>query len=442
MKEIICPNCHKAFTVDEADYASIVNQVKNAEFNDELEKRIAQLHKQHEVEAKLAAAESEKEFQTELNKKSAALQEKESVIIQLRDKLQGFEERKTSELKIALAEKDKEILGLQSSLSKSENNLKLAVSEERRKVSESILRKDAEIEQLKKNAELEKQQAINKENEIKAQYELRLNDKEEEIVRLRDYKSRLSTKMIGESLEIHCSTQFNQMMRPMMPNAYFEKDNDASGGSKGDFIFRDYSDEVEYVSIMFEMKNEADETKTKHKNEDFFQKLDADRKAKKCEFAVLVSLLEPDNELYNGGIVDVSYRYDKMYVIRPQFFLPIISLLVQTSKKSLEYKKQLLLAQSKEVDVTNFEARLNEFKEKFSHNYNLASKKFQKAIDEIDATIKKLQDIRANLLGVEDNLRLANNKAEDLTIKKLTYKNPTMKAKFEEAREMASENLS
>jgi hypothetical protein len=241
--------------------------------------------------------------------------------------------------------------------------------------------------------------------------------------------------MIGESLEIHCSTQFNLNMRSMMPRAYFEKDNDASGGSKGDFIFRDFAEDgTEYVSIMFEMKNEADETAVKHKNEEFFKKLDADRNAKGCEYAVLVSLLEPDSELYNGGIVDVSYKYDKMYVIRPQFFLPIISLLVQTSKKSMEYKQKLIIAQSQSIDVTNFENQLNDFKDKFAYNYRLASEKFNNAIAEIDKSIEHLQKIKAALLGSENNLRLANDKAEALTIKKLTRNNPTMKAKFEEAK--------
>ena len=256
----------------------------------------------------------------------------------------------------------------------------------------------------------------------------------------KDLKTRMSTKMIGETLEIHCSTQFNQMMRTMLPNAYFEKDNDASGGSKGDFIFRDYApDGTEYVSIMFEMKNEADETATKHKNEDFFKKLDADRKAKNCEFAVLVSLLEPDNDLYNGGIVDVSYKYDKMYVIRPQFFLPIISLLVQTSKKSLEYKQQLAIAQSQSIDVTNFENQLLDFQEKFGRNYRLASEKFKTAIDEIDKSIQHLQKIKEALIGSENNLRLANDKAAALSIKKLTHNNPTMTAKFEEVGGMKTE---
>lgn len=401
MKELICPNCHKAFTVDEAGYASIVSQVKNAEFNAEVERRISELHERHKAEQRLATATVEKRYQSEL------------------------------------AKKDMEIAALKSSVNESDSKLKIAVMEEQRKANESIQSKNAEIAQLRVNAEMEKQQTVRNITNIKEQYEVRLKDKEDEIARLRDYKSRLSTKMIGETLEIHCSTQFNQMMRPMMPNAYFEKDNDASGGSKGDFIFRDYAaDGTEYVSIMFEMKNEADETATKHKNEDFFKKLDADRNAKGCEFAVLVSLLEPENELYNGGIVDVSYRYDKMYVIRPQFFLPIISLLVQTSKKSLEYKQQLAIAQSQSVDVTNFENQLLDFQEKFGRNYRIASEKFKTAIDEIDKSIQHLQKIKDALIGSENNLRLANDKAEALSIKKLTRNNPTMKAKFDEVRNL------
>lgn len=399
MKELICPNCHKAFTVDEAGYASIVSQVKNAEFNAEVERRISELHERHKAEQRLATATVEKRYQSEL------------------------------------AKKDMEIAALKSSVNESDSKLRIAVMEEQRKALDRIQNKDAEIAQLKVNAEMEKQQAIKTATSLKEQYEIRMKDKEDEIARLRDYKSRLSTKMIGETLEIHCSTQFNQMMRSMMPNAYFEKDNDASDGSKGDFIFRDYAaDGTEYISIMFEMKNEADETATKHKNEDFFKKLDADRRAKGCEFAVLVSLLEPENELYNGGIVDVSYRYDKMYVIRPQFFLPIISLLVQTSKKSLEYKQQLAIAQSQSVDVTNFENQLLDFQDKFGRNYRIASEKFKTAIDEIDKSIQHLQKIKDALIGSENNLRLANDKAEALTIKKLTRNNPTMKAKFDEAR--------
>lgn len=400
MKELICPNCHKAFTVDEADYASIVSQVKNAEFETELKRRIAELQNRHKMEEQLATAKAEQQFQNELTKKDIV------------------------------------IASLQSSLDKSEDKLKIAVIEEQRKAESNIQKKDAEIAALKAKAELDKQSAALNENALKENYESKLQAAQAQVDYYKDMKIRLSTKMIGETLEEHCSTQFNQTMRSMLPHAYFEKDNDASGGSKGDFIFRDFAEDgTEYVSIMFEMKNEADGTATKHKNEDFFRKLDADRKAKKCEFAVLVSLLEPDSELYNGGIVDVSYRFDKMYVIRPQLFLPIISMLVQTSKKSLEYKQQLAVAQSQSIDVTNFENQLLDFQEKFGKNYRIASEKFKTAIDEIDKSIQHLQKIKDALIGSENNLRLANDKAEALTIKKLTRNNPTMKAKFAEARD-------
>ena len=436
MKELICPNCHKAFTVDEADYASIVNQVKNAEFNVEVERRIEELHNRHKVEEQLATAQAEKVYQVELNKKDIAITQKEAEIAKLKSELGTVEEKKATELTLALADKDREIAKLQLAISESESKMKIAVMEEQRKAQVGIQSKEAEIAQLKANAELSKQAAAINANTIKEQYELKLKTAQEQVDYYKDLKTRMSTKMIGETLEIHCSTQFNQMMRPLMPNAYFEKDNDASGGSKGDFIFRDFApDGTEYVSIMFEMKNEADETATKHKNEDFFKKLDADRRSKGCEFAVLVSLLEPENELYNGGIVDVSYRYEKLYVIRPQFFLPFITLLVQTSKKSMEYKQQLAIAQSQSIDVTNFENQLLDFQEKFGKNYRLASEKFKTAIDEIDKTILHLQKIKDALIGSENNLRLANDKAEALTIKKLTRNNPTMKAKFEEARE-------
>ena len=400
MKEIRCPKCGSVFTVDEADYASIVSQVKNAEFNEEVNRRLQELHERHKTESLLAVAKVEKDFQDALNRK------------------------------------EQELSRLKSDLNESDNKLKIALLEEQRKTEKHLQEKENEIAQLKSSAELSHQKAVNYVNSLKEQYEAKLKVAQEQVDYYKDLKTKMSTKMIGESLEVHCSTQYNQMMRSMLPNAYFEKDNDASGGSKGDFIFRDFaSDGTEYVSIMFEMKNEADETATKHKNEDFFKKLDADRKAKHCEFAVLVSLLEPDNELYNGGIVDVSYKYDKMYVIRPQFFLPIISLLVQTSKKSLEYKQQLAIAKSQSIDVTNFENQLLDFRDKFGRNYRLASEKFQTAIDEIDKSITHLQKIKDALIGSENNLRLANDKAEALTIQKLTRGNPTMTELFDKARE-------
>ena len=436
MKELKCPKCGSVFTVDEADYASIVSQVKNAEFNAEVDRRLQELHERHKAEELLTISKVEKDFQEVLNKKELEIKEKEARIGQLSGKLTEAEQAKKTEISLALAEKDKVILDLKSSLNENENKLKLAVMEEQRKALESLQNKDKEIAELKATAEISRQKAVNYVNSQKEEYETKLKMMQEQVDYYKDLKTKMSTKMIGETLEIHCSTQFNQMMRPMMPNAYFEKDNDASGGSKGDFIFRDYgADGTEYISIMFEMKNEADETATKHKNEDFFKKLDADRKAKNCEFAVLVSLLEPDSELYNGGIVDVSYRYEKMYVIRPQFFLPLISLLVQTSKKSLEYKQQLAVAKSQSIDVTNFENQLLDFRDKFGRNYRLASEKFQTAIEEIDKSISHLQKIKDALIGSENNLRLANDKAESLTIKKLTQNNPTMTELFEKARE-------
>ena len=318
-------------------------------------------------------------------------------------------------------------------MGQSADRQQLAVLAEQNKAREVLSTKNLEIERLKNSVK-------DKENDTAAQLALQKEQFENELKRMqtqvdyyKDLKMRMSTKMVGETLEIHCSTEFNRM-RPLFPNAYFEKDNDLTGegNTKGDFIFRDYDDGVEYVSIMFEMKNEMDDTSRKHTNESFLKKLDADRNAKNCEFAVLVSLLEPDSELYNTGIVDMSHRYPKMYVIRPQFFIPLITLLVQTSRKSIEYKKQLAIAQNQSIDVTNFEQRLLEFKDKFGRNYRLASERFRAAIEEIDKSIAHLTKIKEALIGSENNLRLANDKAEDLTIKKLTRGNKTMKAMFDE----------
>lgn len=409
MKELKCPHCGSVFSVDEADYASILNQVKNAEFEAEIERRMRELNSRHKVEQELASNKAEQNFQKKLTQKELELVAKEAEIGRLRSQLENIGAQKDSEMRIA-------------------------VMEERNKSHQSLLAKDSEIAHLKSEAELEKSRAKIHEAELVKHHEHELKAKQELVDYYKDLKTKMSTKMVGETLEIHCSTLFNQMLRPMMPHAYFEKDNDAADGTKGDFIFRDSEEGTEYVSIMFEMKNEMDTTATKHRNEDFFKKLDEDRRKKGCEFAVLVSLLEPDNELYNGGIVDVSYRYPKMYVIRPQFFIPMITLLVQTSKKSLEYKRQLIMAQSKEVDVTNFENSLLDFQDKFGRNYRLASEKFKTAIDEIDKSILHLQKIKDALIGSENNLRLANDKAQDLTIKKLTRNNPTMKQKFEEVR--------
>ena len=416
MKELKCPKCGSVFSVDEADYAFILSQVKNQEFEAELRRRMTEIDSRHKAEQQLASA------------------KKEAEIAQLRSRLEAIAAQKESEKNLALAAKEQQIARLNATIEQHQSNLQIALLNKQREAQEIIQRKDSQIQQLKSDADLEKSQAQIRESELIKRHQHELQAKQELVEYYKDLKTRMSTKMVGETLEIHCSTLFNQLLRPVMPFAYFEKDNDATDGTKGDFIFRDSEGGTEYVSIMFEMKNEMDTTATKHKNEDFFRKLDEDRRKKNCEFAVLVSLLEPDSELYNGGIVDVSYRYPKMYVIRPQFFIPLITLLVQTSKKSLEYKRQLILAQSKEVDVTNFENKLMDFKSKFGRHYELASKKFEDAIKQIDDTIAKLLKVKENLLGSENNLRLANQDTEELTIRKLTYKNPTMKAKFDEAR--------
>lgn len=424
MRELKCPKCGNVFSVDEADYASIVNQVKGAEFEAEVNRRISELHRQQQAEEQARFATKEQAHQSELFKKDQAI-----------------------------SEKDKEIATLKAEIQRSNQNLQIAVMKERQQAQTAAQAKDAQIAQLQSQAKLAASEASLREKQLQSEYEgklqveraeaeSRLRVAEEEVERLKDFKTRLSTKMIGESLEVHCSTVFESELRALLPNAYFEKDNDASNGSKGDFIFRDSDNGKEYISIMFEMKNENDDTASKHKNEDFFKKLDADRNAKGCEYAVLVTLLEPDSELYNGGIVDVSHRYPKMYVIRPQFFKAIITLLVNAAKKSIDYQRQLEVARSQSIDVTHFEENLNAFKDAFGRNYRLASEKFKSAIDEIDKSIAHLQKIKDALIGSENNLRLANNKADDLTIKKLTRGNPTMKAKFDEARQNAADEIS
>jgi len=409
MKELKCPKCGNVFSVDEADYASIVSQVRNAEFEEELRRRLGEMIGRQEAEHKVKEVRTREDFGRQIQAKELEISRRDQEINRLRSELRGIEEKKSLELSNAVL--------------KTRDEMKDVIGTKEREIAE--LRNSSTLAQSR--SELEKKA-------IKEEYEAKLRIAQEQVDYYKDMKIKMSTKMVGESLEAHCANIFNGSMRPMFPNAYFEKDNDASRGSKGDFIFRDYEDGTEYVSIMFEMKNELDETAHKHRNEDFFRKLDADRNAKGCEYAVLVSLLEPENELYNNGIVDVSYRYPKMYVIRPQFFMPLITLLVNASKKSIQYQKELAIARSQSVDVTNFEARLMEFKEKFGRNYELASRKFKDAIDEIDKSIKALQKTKEALLSSENNLRLANEKADGLTIKKLTYRNPTMKAKFDEAR--------
>ena len=438
MKELKCPKCGNVFQVDEADYASIVSQVKNAEFEAEIQHRLAEMNKRLTAEQQLATSRTEQSFQAQLSKKDLLLGEKDTEIERLKMQLQNIESKKQNELTLALAEKDQTIAQLNSTIAQNNDKLQLAVMEERNKAQQSIQKKETELSQLRTALELEKREAQIHESALVKRHEDELRMKQEQVDYYKDLKTRMSTKMVGETLEQHCSIEFEQYIRPMMPNAYFDKDNDAADGTKGDFIFRDSEDGTEYISIMFEMKNEMDTTATKHKNDDFLKKLDEDRRKKGCEFAVLVSLLEADNDLYNNGIVNKNHLYPKMYVIRPQFFVPFINLLVQASRKSLEYKKQLALAQSKEVDVTNFEKKIEDFKSKFGRHYQLASNKFEAAIKDIDATIAKLQKVRDELLGSENNLRLANQDTENLTIRKLTYNNPTMKAKFEEARKTNS----
>ena len=419
MNEIRCPKCGEVFTIDEAGYAAIVKQVRDEEFKKEIQSREEMMRSDKEKAVKLAES------------------EKDKIIAEYREKINTYETEKTLAVKTAIEEKEKEINDLKNLNSKLEAEKELQEQKSESDKEKALLNleseKDKKISDLKnqlKTADTEKKLAIESErNKFQAQ----LNEKEKVIEFYRDMKAKLSTKMVGETLEQHCEIEFNKIRSTAYPNAYFGKDNDASGGTKGDYIFRD-SDEngTEYISIMFEMKNENDTTATKHKNEDFLKKLDKDRTEKKCEYAVLVSLLEIDNELYTG-ITDVSYHYPKMYVIRPQFFIPFISLLTNAAKNSLKYKKELAVVRAQNIDIENFNNELEDFKNKFSRNYRLASDKFKKAIDEIDKTINHLTKVKESLISSEDNLRLANNKAEDLTIKKLTKKNPTMREKFIEA---------
>ena len=432
--ELKCPNCGTPFIIDEADYASIVNQIKNAEFDKELGKRTYELRMQLKAENETLVLKKQQEFNSRISEQEKDMLKKQSEIERLQAELTRIEKEKKLEFDKELAKKESEITALKASLSQGEQQVKVAILEEQQKTTLKLQEKEKEIFELSSKLSQSASDAALKEKSIIESYEQRLKDKDDQIEQYKSFKAKLSTKMIGESLEQHCKNSFDSVRTMMFPNAYFEKDNDISKGSKGDFIFRDYVDNQEYVSIMFEMKNEADETATKHKNEDFLAKLDKDRQDKGCEYAVLVSMLELDNEFYNTGIVDMSYKYPKMFVIRPQFFMQIISLLSQASKKSVEYQKELALARNQSIDVTNFENELIDFKEKFSRNVRLARERYEAAINEIDQTIKHLQKVRDALTGSDNNLRLANEKAEGLSIKKLTKGNATMKAKFEEAR--------
>lgn len=407
MQEIRCPNCGSVFQVDESGYAQLLQQVRDSEFEKELDRREKEMIRLKENDLKMARMEQERRHDAEMARKD--------------DKL---------------ADKDKEIAQLKAELEKADTEKKLAVSEAVSEKEKELSKKANAITELEgklSNKDVEKELS---EKSLREKYESELKHKDEQIEYYKDFKARQSTKMVGESLEQHCMSQFNSLRMTAFPSAYFEKDNDARTGSKGDFIFRDFAaDGTEIISIMFEMKNELDETATKHKNEDFFKELDKDRQEKGCEYAVLVSMLEIENEFYNNGIVDVSYRYEKMYVIRPQFFIPIISLLRNATLDSLKYKQELQIVKSQQLDVFHFEENMNNFKDGFAKNYELATKKFQDAIDDIDRTIKALEKTKEDLLSSNRQLRLANDKAQDLSIKKLTKNAPSVRAMFEGSKE-------
>lgn len=426
MNEIICPNCKKAFKVDEAGFAEILKQVRNHQFEEELQERLRITEREKNSEIELNKEKFKSYLQEQLSKKDAEISQLKSV----------------SELEMTgkVSEKEKEILELKAKIEKAETEKKLAISEAVQKIENeknSIENEKNELSNKLKNKDLEKELS---EKSLKEQFDEKLKSKDiiikykdEEIDRVKEMKAKLSTKMVGETLEQHCEIEFNKLRATAFQNVYFEKDNDSRSGSKGDFIYREVDDSGnEVISIMFEMKNEADQTATKKRNEDFFRELDKDRTEKKCEYAVMVSLLEAENEFYNTGIVDVSHRFSKMYVVRPQFFIPIITLLRNAAMNSLQYKKEIALMKNQNIDITNFEEKIDIFKQGFAKNYELASRQFKTAVDEIDKTISHLQKTKDALLSSVNNLRLANNKAEDLTIKKLTYGNPTMKAKFDD----------
>ena len=410
MQKIVCPRCGESFEIQDSAYSKIVLQIRDQEF----EREIAQYQDREDVRRR-----------KELERETAQFEER------LEKAMELAQMRAEEKFQKKLAEKELEIQRLESRLEMQGSTIDAKVNSALSAKNEELAKKELSIVELNGMLSVKESEMRMREQAIKTEYEHRLKEKDVEIGYYKDFKARQSTKMIGESLEQHCEIEFNKLRPTAFRNAYFEKDNDARAGSKGDYIYRESSEDgVEFISIMFEMKNEMDTTATKHKNEDFFKELDKDRKEKKCEYAVLVSLLESDNELYNGGIVDVSYRYPKMYVIRPQFFIPLISILRNAALNSLEYRNQIAVMQNQNIDISNFEEEMNKFKEGFGRNYRLASEKFKKAIDEIDQTIKHLEKTKEALLSSENNLRLANNKAEDLTIKKLTRKNPTMRAMF------------
>lgn len=450
MQEIRCPKCNEVFQVDVSGYSQIVQQVRDKEFEKEAARRAEELEKAKNSELKIIEMEYEKKLESALSEKSDDISDKEKRITELEARLESIENEKqlavanavrerensfseeSRKAQKAISDKDIEIAELTAKLKQADNERAFAVDKANSENALALAKKDNEINELNSRLQNKDNEAELRCRAIEEKYAIELKNKDELIEQYKDFKARLSTKMVGETLEQHCLTQFNSLRMSAFPNAYFEKDNNAKSGSKGDFIFRESEDGIEFISIMFEMKNEMDTTATKHKNEDFFKELDKDRNEKGCEYAVLVSMLEADNEFYNAGIVDVSYKYPKMYVIRPQFFIPLISLLRNAARNSLEYKRELALAKAQEVDLTNFENNINEFKNAFSKNYQLASKKFNIAIEEIDKTIDHLQKTKDALLSSENNLRLANNKAEEqLSVKRLTKNAPSIREEFE-----------
>ncbi len=484
MQEIKCPKCGEVFQVDESGYAAIVKQVRDKEFSKEIKDREDKFEQEKENAVELAKSKLEQEFDKKLSEKDAEINKllldmqteemevkdklneistkKDKEILELKNQLDSFDKDKENAVQLTKLELEKEFnkelsekkaeieklkseietnkISSSSELDKIENKLKnfnkdkeLEIAKLVNENKNALVEKDNCINQLKNEKALIEKEYLLKENSVREQYESQLRFKDEEIERYKDFKAKLSTKMLGETLEQHCEIEFNKLRATGFRSAYFEKDNDIKSGSKGDYIYRDYdNDGNELISIMFEMKNESDTTSAKKKNEDFLKELDKDRREKKCEYAVLVSMLESDNELYNNGITDMSHYYEKMYVIRPQFFIPIITILRNAALNSLEYRHELAVIKSQNIDISNFETAMNDFKDKFSRNYELASKKFKTAIEEIDKTIEHLKKTKEALLSSENNLRLANDKAEDLSIKRLTKDNPTMQAKFAE----------
>ena len=441
MKEIKCPKCGEAFTVDESGYAAIVKQVRDKEFAKEIQDRENAYRKEKESAVEIATAKAvesknrqlaDKDLEIARLKNELALA-KSNADIQLKNAVQQKDSAVEIATTKAVEDKNKQLADKELEIARLKNELALAKSNSELALRNALGEKETQILQLKNQIELSGSEWELKERAMQERHADEIRRKNEEITYYKDFKARQSTKMVGESLEQHCETEFNKLRATAFPNAYFEKDNDIKSGTKGDYIYRECSEEgEEFISIMFEMKNEMDSTATKHKNEDFFKKLDKDRNEKGCEYAVLVSMLEADSELYNNGIVDVSYKYPKMYVIRPQFFIPMITLLRNAAANSLKYRRELQEIKNQNIDITNFEADMNDFKDKFSRNFRIASDKFRTAIAEIDKTIDHLQKTKDALLSSENNLRLANNKAEDLTIKRLTRNNPTMAAKFAE----------